>query len=310
MAKDYYEILGVKKTATEAELKKAYRKMAMKYHPDRNKGDKTAEEKFKDLNEAYAVLSDPEKRKQYDQFGVDGFRQRYTQEDIFRGTDFSSIFSEFGLGNEMFEQLFGGKSGKQRGTSYTWNSQNPFGGAGQARRPQTGQDVETHVTIPFDLAYRGGKQRITLQTETGGRQEIEVTIPAGIESGKKLRLSGKGAASPLGGAAGDLYIIVDVAPHPVFRRSGDNLEVDATIGLTDALLGVTINVPTMSGETKQLKVPAGMSPGAKMRIKGYGFPRLKHKTNGDLFVVITVVFPKHVTEAQKSLIEQLRQTGI
>jgi len=311
--KDYYELLGVKKNASDVEIKKAYRKLAMKYHPDRNKGHKEAEEKFKEINEAYAVLSDAEKRKQYDMFGADGFRQRFSQEDIFRGTDFSSIFSEMGFGGDIFDRLFGGARGGQRwsGSGFP-GGQNPFGGfggAGQNYQSMKGQDMETSITIPFDLAYHGGKQRLTLQRSDGGRISVDVTIPAGIQSGKKLRLSGKGGPAPGGRTPGDLYVVVNVASHPTFIRNGDDLEVIATIGLTEALLGATVTVPTMEDE-KSLKVPAGMSSGQKMRIKGYGFPRMGNKSKGDLYVKIDVQFPKSLSEEQRELIEQLRQTGL
>jgi curved DNA-binding protein len=293
--RDYYDVLGVKKNASEAEIKKAYRKLAMKHHPDRNKGDKVAEEKFKDINEAYAVLSDPEKRKQYDMFGSEGFHRRFSQEDIFRGTDFSSIFSEMGFGGDIFEQFFGSRGtgrGQRRSGGFSTGfstGQDPFGGfggAGQAYQPMKGQDMETMITIPFETAYHGGKQRISLQ-QGRGRQDVEVTIPAGIESGKKLRLAGKGGPSPSGGSPGDLYIVVDVTPHPYFERKGADIEYTAKIGLSDALLGMTITVPTME-ETKQLKVPPGISSGTKMRIKGYGFPRMGGKGKGDLYVKIAI----------------------
>ena len=309
--RDYYEVLGVKKNASEAELKKAYRKLAMKHHPDRNKGDKAAEEKFKEINEAYAVLSDSEKRKQYDLFGADGFHKRYSQEDIFRGADFSSIFSEMGLGGDLFEQLFGSRGGQRRSSGFS-TGQNPFGGfsgAEQAYQPMQGQDVETSITIPFDLAFRGGKQRVSLQQRGGSRQSVEVTIPAGIESGKKLRLAGKGWPSPAGGAPGDLYIILNVAPHPYFERKGADLEYTVKIGLSDALLGTTITIPTMEKE-KQLKISAGTSSGTKLRIKGYGFPRMGGSGKGDLYVKIEVQFPPSLTKKQRELIEQLRETGL
>ncbi len=311
--KDYYELLGVKKNASEAEIKKAYRKLAMKYHPDRNKGDKAAEEKFKEINEAYAVLSDPEKRKQYNMFGADGFHQRFSQEDIFRGTDFSSIFSEFGIGNDIFDQLFGNMGGQQQSRGYS-NRQNPFGGfggAGQNYQSMKGQDVETSVTIPFHMAYQGGKQRLNLQFSDGVQQNLDVKIPPGIESGKKLRLTGKGGPAPGGGTPGDLYVIVTVAPHPTFERDGADIEVQQTIGLTEALLGASIKVPTMEAEeTKQLKIPAGISPGTKMRIKGYGFSRMNGGDKGDLYVKINVNFPSSLTNQQRELIEQLKETGL
>ncbi len=301
--KDYYDVLGVKKGASDADIKKAYRKLAMKYHPDRNKGDKTAEDKFKEINEAYAVLSDAEKRQQYDMFGADGFRQRFSQDDIFRGTDFSSIFSEMGFGGDIFDQLFGGARGGQRRSG-------GFGsGAGAGYQAMKGQDLETSVMVPFDLAFHGGKQRLTLQRQDGGRISVDVTIPAGIESGKKLRLTGKGGPGPGGGTPGNLFVVVNVASHPTFTRNGENLEVNAQIGLTEALLGTTLTVPTMD-EEKQLKVPAGMSPGKKMRIKGYGFPRMGKTGTGDLYVKIDVTLPKSLSDEQRSLVEQLRETGL
>ncbi len=298
--RDYYDVLGVKKNASEAEIKKAYRKFAMKYHPDRNKGDKAAEEKFKELNEAYAVLSDPEKRKQYDMFGADGFRQRFSQEDIFRGTDFSSIFSEFNLGGDIFEQLFGSRGGQRRSGGFS---------GGQSYQSMKGQDLETTITIPFQMAYQGGKQRVNLQIPGGGRRDIDVKIPSGIENGKKLRLVGKGGAAPGGGTPGDLYLVVNVAPHPTFERDGADIEVQQTIGLTEALLGTTITVPTMEGE-KQLKIPAGVSPGTKRRIRGYGFPRMNGNDKGDLYVTINITFPSSLTEQQQGLIQQLKETGL
>jgi curved DNA-binding protein len=172
-----------------------------------------------------------------------------------------------------------------------------------------GQDAETSITIPFQMAYQGGKQRLSLQTPQGGRQDLEVKIPAGIESGKKLRLSGKGGPAPGGGTPGDLYIVVNVAPHPQFERKGADLEVPQTIGLTEALLGTTLKVPTME-EPKQLKIPAGISPGIRMRIKAHGFPRMGSNDKGDLYVKINVKFPDKLTEQQQKLIEQLKETGL
>ena len=308
--KDYYDVLGVKKGASDADIKTAYRKLAMKYHPDRNEGDKTAEDTFKEINEAYAVLSDAEKRQQYDMFGADGFRQRFSQDDIFRGTDFSTIFSEMGFGGDIFDQLFSGARGGQRRSGRFGGGQNPFGGgAGPGYQAMKGQDLESSVTVPFDLAFRGGKQRLALQRQDGGRISVDVTVPAGIESGKKLRLTGKGGPGPGGGMPGDLYVVVNVAPHPTFTRNGENLEVNARIDLTEALLGTTVTVPTMD-EEKQLKVPAGISPGKKMRVKGYGFPRMGETGTGDLYVKIDVTFPKSLSDEQRRLVEQLREAGL
>jgi curved DNA-binding protein len=306
--KEYYEVLGVKNDASETEIKKAYRKLAMKYHPDRNEGDKAAEEKFKELNEAYAVLSDPEKRRQYDMFGAEGFHSRFSQEDIFRGTDFSSIFSEMGVGGDIFENLFGGKR-QSSGFTSGFSPFSGFGGSEQMYQPVTGQDLETSITIPFSMAYHGGKQRISLRQRNGNRQEVNVTIPAGVESGRKLRLMGKGGSAPPGGSPGNLYIVVNVAPHPDLERKGADIEYTAKIGLSDALLGTTITVPTMETQ-KQLKIPAGMPPQKKMRIKGYGFPRIGGNGKGDLYVKIDVQYPASLTQKQRDLIEQLKETGL
>ncbi len=194
MAKDYYGTLGVKKDASAEEIKKAYRKLALKYHPDKNPDDKKAEEKFKEITEAYAVLSDAEKRKQYDQFGESGFHQRYSQEDIFRNFDVGDIFREFGIGNEdIFGHLFGGG---MRGRT-------TFHGGGPAQALK-GQDYVLRLAIPFSLAVLGGEKRVDFQRD-GSVEQLQVRIPPGIESGQRLRVAGKGGASPTGGPEGIFY---------------------------------------------------------------------------------------------------------
>jgi curved DNA-binding protein len=321
MKTDYYEILGVARSATTEEIKKAYKQLALKYHPDRNK-EKGAEDKFKKISEAYAVLSDPEKRKQYDTFGSDGFNTRYSNEDIFKGFDFSSIFNDLGLGGDVFEKFFGGGAGpggkKRRGGrsnfdfgNFQQQQGNPFGQAfrQQSRPSQPGQDANVAIEISFHESFHGSTRKVTLAGYQDGRREFEVKIPAGIKSDQKLRLPGKGYESPDGGPTGSLYIQVKVAPHPHFRRIDADIEYTCKIGLSDALLGTSVNVPTMA-ENKDLKIPAGVKTGSRIRIKNYGFPLPGGKGYGDFYVVIEVDLPKQLTPEQKSLVERLRATGL
>ncbi|MFO7577261.1 MAG: DnaJ C-terminal domain-containing protein [Pelovirga sp.] len=288
MAKDYYAVLGVERTADAATIKKAYRKLAQKYHPDKNPDDKKAEEHFKQLTEAYAVLSDPEKRRQYDQFGADGFHQRFSQEDIFRNVNMGDIFGSFG-GEDLFSQLFGGRA--------------------QGRRaPLRGQDYSMQISIPFRLAVQGGERRIDYRSD-GKTEQLKVRIPPGIEKGAKLRISGKGGAHPAGGAAGDLYLHIDIEPDPIFTREGDDLLVRAEIPFSGICLGTTIEVPTLDAP-KRVKVPAGMQPGQKIRLRGYGVAATARRPAGDLYAVIEVAVPKTLTAEQKDLLKQLKTVDL
>lgn len=314
--RDYYEILGVARTASPEDLKKAYRQLALKFHPDRNKGDKTAEERFKDVNEAYAVLSDPEKRKQYDAFGGDNFRQTFSQEDIFRNFDPQSIFGSMGIGGDFLSSLFGG--GRKRGGARARSAFDEFdaytngpafsGGGGRGGAPR-GQDFTHTVEISFHESIFGGSRKLTL--DLGGKtQEVSVRIPAGITSGKKLRLGGKGGASPVGGPAGDLYLEIRVAPHPFFQREGNDIVVEQAVSITQAVLGGQISVPTVGGETKQLRIPPGTQSGTRVRMKGFGAPGLKGGEAGDQFVRLVVKVPEDVTPEQRAAFEKLRDLGI
>ena len=295
MAKDYYQVLGIPKGTDSAGIKKAYRKLALKYHPDKNPGDKAAEERFKEITEAYAVLSDPEKKKQYDQFGEAGFHQRYSQEDIFRGFDVGDLFREFGLGSDdIFSQLFGGARGR---TAFH---------TGGRPRPVRGQDFSLQVSIPLRQAVVGGERHIAF-SHAGKSESLQVRIPAGVESGQKLRVAGKGGASPAGGPAGDLYLEIEVEPDPVFRREGKDLYVTVKIPFSAACLGTSVEVPTLDGE-KRVKVPAGMAPGGKIRLRGFGVPGAGKK--GDLYAVIEVLVPTHLNNAQRQLLEKLRDLGL
>lgn len=314
-ARDYYEVLGVPKNATAEEIKRAYRRLAVKYHPDKNPGDKAAEERFKEINEAYAVLSDPEKRKQYDTFGADGFHQRFTQEDIFRGFDVGDLFREFGFGtDDIFSRIFGASFGRQTRRSRGRFTGFDFGGfqqGGPAYGHQVlrGQDLEMVLQISLEEVATGAERRISYQV--GDRIEtLSVKIPKGIESGKKLRLAGKGAPGPYGGPPGDLYLRVEVLEHPVFHREGNQLTVEREISFSEAALGTELRVPTVDGKTLNVKVPAGTQPGSRIRVRGHGLPDMHGQGCGDLYVRVNVRVPRKLTRAQKELMQQLRDQGL
>jgi curved DNA-binding protein len=319
--KDYYKTLGVDKNATPEAIKKAYRQMALKYHPDRNKGDKEAEEKFKEINEAYAVLSDADKKRQYDTFGAEGFRARYSQEDIFRGFDIGDIFKDMGFGtSDIFSVLFGG-GGKRRGVRYTTYT-GPFGQYGTGTggpdytdyfargggAPPQGRDAVTDLTITLEEAAHGTEKLISLQRD-GKVEKIAVKIPAGIDTGKKLRVAGKGESSAGGGPAGHLYVRINVQKHPHFRREGDDIYIDREIPFSEAALGTSLEVHTLNG-IKKVKIPAGTSGNTKLRLKGEGIPHLKGKGKGDAYVRIFIKVPKKMTAKQKALVEKLTAEGL
>jgi len=316
---DYYKILGVDKTASKDDLKKAYRKLALKYHPDRTKGDKKAEEKFKQANEAYAVLSDPEKRQQYDTYGSDTFQKRYSQEDIFRGADLGSIFREFGINVGGFSQAGGGRA---RGGSpfETFFSQsggmgggsNPFQSQGRGCRsaqPVKGEDATLELGITLTEVLNGTEKTISLGRGANA-DKVSVKIPAGIETGKKLRVTGKGAASPQGGPNGDLYLLINILPDPNFSREGNDLICENLIPFSAATLGGTIAVPTLEGKTLNVKVPPGIQPQAKLRLKGHGLPSGPIGPRGDLLVRFMTEIPKEITPAQKEVILKLQALGL
>lgn len=312
MAKrDYYDILGISKTATPDEIRRAHRKLVRQYHPDVNKNNSAATEKFKEVQEAYDVLSDEAKRRNYDQFGHAGVGagpppggdpyEAFRRAQAGRGRTQSWQASpgvsvedfdigEGGLG-DIFEQLFGrGGSGASGRTAPR----------GRTRpQPSRGADIEHPVTLTFYQAARG--TRLPLQINRDGQLEtIEIKIPPGVKAGSRIRIKGRGQQS--GGQPGDLFIITQVTPHPYFRREELNVLLDLPISLYEALLGTKIEVPTLDGPVT-ITIPPGTSSGAKLRIKGRGIERSEEK--GDQYVVIKVIVPKHLDESDRETIEKL-----
>ena len=297
---EYYKTLGVDKKATPDEIKKAFRKLAVKYHPDRNPGDKAAEDKFKEINEAYAVLSDPKKKEEYDTYGSSGFHKQYTQEDIFRNFDFGGTFRDMGMGGgeDIFSRLFGGGFGGGR-----------RGGRGGFRPgPQRGSDLEMETDVSFRDAVQGAEKVIAFR-RNGIREELKVKIPVGVDNGSKIRITGKGSPGEGGGPAGDLFLIIRTLPDPVFTRDGGDLFVERSIPFSAACLGVSLEVPTLEGD-KRIKVPAGIQPGTKIRLKGCGVKTLSSNTKGDLYVKIGVHVPETLNPEQKKLVEELASKGL
>lgn len=300
---DYYKILGLKKSASDEDIKKAYRKLAMKYHPDHTKGDKSAEEKFKNISEAYAVLSDKEKRKQYDTFGSAGFQQRYSQEDIFRGFDLNDILKEFGFGGGGFS------SGRGRGTRFSFGGGSPFENFTKQKRASRGSDLTYDLPLTLAEVMNGTSKTITLK-HLGNTNTITVKIPKGMIPGKKIRLAGKGEPSSYGGPAGDLYIRASAIKDPIFRLEEYDTYIHKKIKLSESILGTTLLVPTPGGKEFNMKVPPGTKHNTKMRLTGHGIPHMNGHKKGDLFISIEIEIPTTLTDEQKKLFKQLEKTGL
>lgn len=359
MAKrDYYEILGVPRNASQDEIKRAFRRLARQYHPDVNPGNKEAEEKFKEIQEAYEVLSDPEKRAKYDRFGHAAFEpgagmgpgagERVYTWTTGPGEDFSRVFEEFDLG-DLFEQFgFGGRT------------------ATRGRRARRGRDIRTEVTVPFVTAAKGGTVQLRVRRPTqcdtcggsgaapgsqwrtcwacggsgrsrgplgfavqceecGGEgrvptqsctacggtgvtqrlETLEVRIPPGIQDGTELRLKGQGEYAP-GGVPGDLYVVVHVAPHPYFRREGNNIILRLPLSIVEATLGTTVDVPTIDGMAA-LKVPPGTSSHQRLRMRGKGIVDARTGVRGDQLVEVQIITPKNLSSRARELLEQFAQ---
>lgn len=358
--RDYYEILGVQKNASVDEVKSAYRRLALKYHPDRNPADrKGAEEKFKELSEAYAVLSDPQKRTQYDQFGHAGIDSRYTTEDIYRGADFSSIFEDLGIGGldlgDIFEHfgLFGGggtrRGGRRRGSDLQYDleitfEEAAFGttknfviprheicqtcrgegaapGSSKTRCPQCGGSGQVSSSRGFvffsrvcDKCHGEGTIIAKLCQKCKGtsrvvvERKISVKIPAGIESGMRLRVSGEGEAGLRGGQRGDLYVLVYVKPHEIFERHNDDILCEVPISMVEASLGIDVEVPTLEGKVR-MTVPPGTQSGKIFRLKGKGIMSLHDHLRGDEHVRIIVETPANLNNVQRRLLEEFAKAS-
>ncbi len=309
--KDYYKILGVDKKASQAEIKKAYRKLAVKYHPDKTKGDKALEEKFKDINEAYEVLSDPEKREKYDKLGANwkqfeqggaGFDPNMWGNMGGGGSTFhfegdpSEIFGEGGF-SDFFNMFFGGGMGSGMGGGRTRSRRQPM--------PRKGHDYKVETTLTLEEAYHGTTRMLDIDGK-----KIRMKIKPGAYDGQKLRVKGKGGAGSHGGAAGDLYVHIRVAPHHLYRRNGDNLEQTVNVDLYTAVLGGKVTVNTFTGPVN-VKIPAGTQNGKTLRLKGKGMPVYgKSGVFGDMLLKVNVVIPKHLTAKEKELFEKLREMSL
>lgn len=352
--RDYYDLLGISKGASAAEIKKAFRKKAMELHPDRNKGDDTAEAKFKDVNEAYDALKDPEKKAAYDRYGHAAFESGMGGgRQGGGGPDFGSAFSD------VFDDLFGDFAGR--------------GGRGGANRPARGSDLRYNLSVSLEEAFSGKQETVSVNasvncescTGTGaqggtepsscptcsgmgkvraqqgfftvertcptcngrgniitnpctscagsGRQQRErslsVNIPAGVETGTRIRLAGEGEAGVRGGPAGDLYIFIEVADHKIFERDGPNIFCRVPVTMTSAALGGEIEVPTIDGGKSRVKIPSGTQSGTQMRLKGKGMPGLRSSAKGDLFLEISVETPVNLSTRQKELLKEFATLG-
>jgi len=302
--KDFYSVLGVDKSVSQADLKKAYRKLARQYHPDSNPGDAKAEARFKEISEAYSVLSDEEQRQEYDQIRAMGSGARFTAGGAGGqgGGGFEDVFGNlFGQGTRTrtstrgggggFEDLLGGMFGNGGGFGQTSGGFRGFGG------PTPGREVTATTSIDFLTATKGD----TVTLSGGNGKPITVRIPAGVTDGQKLKLRGKGEPSPDGGEPGDLVLTVRVDKHPVFEREGLNLRVNVPVTFAEAALGATIEVPVLGGDPVRMKVPAGTSSGQVLRLKGRGVET--PKGTGDLLARVEVAVPSHLSAAQKEALD-------
>jgi molecular chaperone DnaJ len=320
--KDYYQILGVNRNASEKEIKQAFRRLARKHHPDLNPGDKSAEAKFKEINAAYEVLSNPEKRKKYDQFGdqweyADQFAKSGGQERV--RWDFGKGGSTFEYGDlsgfgDIFSSLFG-DSGL---------------GSRMRRGPRRGQDIESPVEVTLEEAYHGSTRMMQLQTGepctacggtgrvgnrvcticngAGGKitpKRLEVKIPAGVRDGSRIRIAGEGGSGLAGGSKGDLYLVVKVLPHKLFERKGDDLYTEVSVPLATAILGGEVRLPTLNGNLS-LKIPPETQNSKVFRLAGKGMPQLGNSKHGNMFAKVKVILPTNLTEEEKKLFERLR----
>ena len=313
--KDYYSILGIKKSASAEEVKKAFRKLAVKYHPDRNPDNKIAEEKFKEISEAYEVLGDKDKRKKYDQFGrywqqagtasaggwPGGARASTNANVNFNNFNFSDYGSFDEFINDLLGRPFGGRDNTRTSSTSSRYSTSGFDNfSRQTSSKSKDYDVEKNISLTYSQAYHGVETKLNLGTET-----INVKIPAGAKIGTKIRLKGKGNYNSLNKRKGDLYLKVQLTPHKFFQWEDDKLICEVPITPYEAVLGAKINVPTPQGDV-MMKIPAGIRHGQSLRLKGKGWSSPKG-SHGDLFVKIAIATPKNVSAEEKKLYENIKQ---
>ncbi|HEY3883802.1 MAG TPA: DnaJ C-terminal domain-containing protein [Vicinamibacterales bacterium] len=323
--KDYYATLGVPKTASEKELKQAYRKLARKHHPDVNPGDKSAEGRFKEINEAYEVLGDPEKRRKYDELGANWrmYEQAQQQGQPFQGAPFGGGGAGEGgawtinmggpggyrtMSEEEMRDMFGTEDPFSDffRTFFGGGGTDARGRASRAPRSQQGRDIEHDVELTLEEAYHGAMRRISIKTD-GHARSIDVRIPAGVKEASRVRAAGEGERGANGGAAGDLFLRVRIKPHPVFERKGDDLYAKVQVPVATAVLGGEAQVPTIAGSLR-LKVPETTQPGQIFRLKGHGMPLTsKPDAHGDLYATIDVQLPRSLTKDQRQTWEQIRK---
>ena len=323
--KDYYQTLGVTKASTDKEIKQAFRKLARKFHPDVNPGDKSAEGRFKEINEAYEVLGDPEKRRKYDELGANWRMYEQAQQQGAGGP--SGFGGGPGPGGAWTVNMGGGPGGYRTMTpeemQELFGNEDPFsdffrtffgGGAGGAReagrarggrgRSQKGQDIEHEVELTLEEAYHGATRRMSIK-EGGHARSVDVRIPVGVKDGSRVRAAGEGAAGSNGGASGDLYLRVRVRPHPVFERKGDDLHTRVAVPVTTAVLGGEAQVPTVTGSVR-LRIPEGTQNSQVFRLKGHGMPQIgRPDDRGDLYATVDVQLPRALTKDQRQHYEAL-----
>ena len=308
--KDFYSVLGVQRGASPEELKKAYRKLAMQYHPDKNQGDKKSEEKFKEISEAYDVLSDPQKKEGYDQFGHAG--QGFSGGNPFGGAGgpfggaggFRGGGAGQGPGSENFQDIFGDVFGD------IFSGRGPGATGGARRRPSRGADLRYSLSVTLEEAALGTEKMISFMRQNSNREEarkLNVNVPAGVKEGQRLKLAGEGDLAPSGGSPGDLFVIINLEEHALFKREENDILIDVPVAYTDAILGSQIEVPTLTGKA-QIKIPSGTHSGQILRLKGKGFPKLGGFGNGDMLVRMLIDTPAQVSSKQKELIEELAKS--
>ena len=320
--RDYYQTLGVSKTASDKEIKQAYRKLARKHHPDVNPGDKTAEARFKEINEAYEVLGDPDKRKKYDELGANWRLYEQAQQ---QGAGFGGGGNPFSGGawnintggpggyrtmtEEEMHELFGNEDPFSDFFRTFFGGGDPREGAGRARqgrapRTQKGRDIEHEVELTLEEAYHGATRRISIK-QGGHARSVDVRIPVGVKDGSRVRAAGEGESGSNGGASGDLYLRVRIRPHPVFERKGTDLHTTVAVPVTTAVLGGEAQVPTITGSVR-LKIPETTQSGQVFRLKGHGMPTVgKPDDRGDLYATVDVQLPRALSREQRSLYEGL-----